>query len=285
MENYYSDIVAVSVSYNNFDSLKSLCENLLSQSLKPKKFLVVDNASEDDTPKIKELFPEFVVYKRLPKNLGADGGYYYALSYAYRMSDFLFITDDDTLYQNDALYELFSGFLELEKKFCVGAVRCAWEGFEGDKPKEVFSSVWTGVLLKSSVIKVVGFPRKDFFIYGGDDEFFTRMTKKGFKLFLIPSARYLSRPSEHKISYSIFGKKITFYSDIFRLYYSIRNETFIYSRMRNKDFPKVLRRIIALSLILRDKRKIKAILEGFLHGILGVLGENKNYLTRRVKSV
>jgi rhamnopyranosyl-N-acetylglucosaminyl-diphospho-decaprenol beta-1,3/1,4-galactofuranosyltransferase len=285
MENYYSDIVAVSVSYNNFDSLKSLCENLLSQSLKPKKFLVVDNASEDDTPKIKELFPEFVVYKRLPKNLGADGGYYYALSYAYRMSDFLFITDDDTLYQNDALYELFSGFLELEKKFCVGAVRCAWEGFEGGKPKEVFSSVWTGVLLKSSVIKVVGFPRKDFFIYGGDDEFFTRMTKKGFKLFLIPSARYLSRPSGHKISYSIFGKKITFYSDIFRLYYSIRNETFIYSRMRNKDFPKVLRRIIALSLILRDRRKIKAILEGFLHGILGVLGENKNYLTRRVKSV
>jgi rhamnopyranosyl-N-acetylglucosaminyl-diphospho-decaprenol beta-1,3/1,4-galactofuranosyltransferase len=285
MENYYSDIVAVSVSYNNFDGLKSLCENLLSQSLKPKKFLVVDNASEDDTPKIKELFPEFVVYKRLPKNLGADGGYYYSLSYAYRMSDFLFITDDDTLYQNDALYELFSGFLELEKKFCVGSVRCAWEGFEGDKPKEVFSSVWTGVLLKSSVIKVVGFPRKDFFIYGGDDEFFTRMTKKGFKLFLIPSARYLSRPSGHKISYSIFGKKITFYSDIFRLYYSIRNETFIYSRMRNKDFPKVLRRIIALSLILRDKRKIKAILEGFFHGILGILGENKNYLTRRVKSV
>jgi GT2 family glycosyltransferase len=285
MENYYSDIVAVSVSYNNFDGLKSLCENLISQSLKPKKFLVVDNASEDDTPKIKELFPEFVVYKRLPKNLGADGGYYYALSYAYRMSDFLFITDDDTLYENDALYELFSGFLELEKKFCVGAVRCAWEGFEGDKPKEVFSSVWTGVLLKSSVIKVVGFPRKDFFIYGGDDEFFTRMTKKGFKLFLIPSARYLSRPSGHKISYSIFGKKITFYSDIFRLYYSIRNETFIYSRMRNKDFPKVLRRIIALSLILRDRRKIKVILEGFLHGILGVLGENKNYLTRRVKSV
>lgn len=285
MENYYSDIVAVSVSYNNFDGLKSLCENLLSQSLKPKKFLVVDNASEDDTPKIKELFPEFVVYKRLPKNLGADGGYYYALSYAYRISDFLFITDDDTLYQNDALYELFSSFLELEKKFCVGAVRCAWEGFEGDKPKEVFSSVWTGVLLRSSVIKVVGFPRKDFFIYGGDDEFFTRMTKKGFKFFLIPSARYLSRPSGHKISYSIFGKKITFYSDIFRLYYSIRNETFIYSRMRNKDFPKVLRRIIALSLILRDKRKIKAILEGFLHGILGVLGENKNYLTRRVKSV
>jgi rhamnopyranosyl-N-acetylglucosaminyl-diphospho-decaprenol beta-1,3/1,4-galactofuranosyltransferase len=285
MENFYSDIVAVSVSYNNFDGLKSLCENLLSQSLKPKKFLVIDNASEDDTPKIKELFPEFVVYKRLPKNLGADGGYYYALSYAYRMSDFLFITDDDTLYQNDALYELFSGFLELEKKFCVGAVRCAWEGFEGDKPKEVFSSVWTGVLLKSSVIKVVGFPRKDFFIYGGDDEFFTRMTKKGFKFFLIPSARYLSRPSVHKISYSIFGKKITFYSDIFRLYYSIRNETFIYSRMRNKDFPKVLRRIIALSLILRDRRKIKAILEGFFHGILGVLGENKNYLTRRVKSV
>ena len=285
MENYYSDIVAVSVSYNNFGGLKSLCENLLSQSLKPKKFLVVDNASEDDTPKIKELFPEFVVYKRLPKNLGADGGYYYALSYAYRMSDFLFITDDDTLYQNDALYELFSGFLDLEKKFCVGAVRCAWEGFEGDKPKEVFSSVWTGVLLKSSVIKVVGFPRKDFFIYGGDDEFFTRMTKKGFKLFLIPSARYLSRPSGHKISYSIFGKKITFYSDIFRLYYSIRNETFIYSHMRNKDFPKVLRRIIALSLILRDRRKIKVILEGFLHGILGVLGENKNYLTRRAKSV
>jgi glycosyltransferase involved in cell wall biosynthesis len=52
-----------------------------------KKFLVVDNASEDDTPKIKELFPEFVIYKRLPKNLGADGGYYYALSFAYKISN------------------------------------------------------------------------------------------------------------------------------------------------------------------------------------------------------
>ena len=107
--NYHQpyDILAVTVSYNNFEGLKSLCENLLSQSLKPKRIFVVDNASEDDTPKIKELFPEFVIYKRLPKNLGADGGYYYALSFAYKISNFIFTTDDDTLYQKDALHELF----------------------------------------------------------------------------------------------------------------------------------------------------------------------------------
>lgn len=281
--NYHQlhDILAVTVSYNNFEGLKSLCENLLSQSLKPKKIFVVDNASEDDTPKIKELFPEFVIYKRLPKNLGADGGYYYALSFAYKISDFIFTTDDDTLYQKDALHELFFGFLELEKKFCVGAVRCAWEGFEGNEPKEVFSSVWTGVLFRSAVLKVVGFPRKDFFIYGGDDEFFTRMTKKGFKFFLIPSAKYLSRPSGHKAQYSVFGRKISFYPDDFRLYYSIRNETFIYSRIKRKDLLKVLRRILILSLIIRDKNKVKTIFEGFFDGIFGILGENKKYSTKR----
>ncbi len=55
--------------------------------------------------------------------------------------------------------------------------------------------------------------------------------------------------------------------------------------MKNKDFPKILRRIIILSLILRDKGKIKAILEGFIHGILGILGENKKYLPGRLKYV
>jgi hypothetical protein len=68
---------------------------------------------------------------------------------------------------------------------------------------------------------------------------------------------------------------------IFRLYYSIRNETFIYSRIRRKDFPKVLRRILILSLIIRDKNKVKTILEGFFDGIFGILGENKKYSTKR----
>lgn len=278
-EYFRESIWAVVVTFGRDDLLKELIQNFSEQTLRPNKVLIIDNGNSKLS--FGDKF-DFVILKRLPRNLGSAGGYYFGISLAERFADFVFTSDNDTLYEKDAIEKLYNAFFELSKNFNVGAVRCAWENFEGERFCEVFSSVWTGVLISSRVFNVVGFPKRDFFLYADDDEFFTRMTKSGFKFFMVRDAKYKRRPQEHKIKRRFFGRYISFYEDDFRNYYSLRNEVFLAFYSDPRRIPKVIRRAILMLFYLSDKRSV--ILEAFFHGLFGILGENKKYSPNSEKS-
>ncbi len=241
-------------------------ENLNLQELRPGRIIVVNNGLDKITleslGKVRNL--EII---GSGDNLGSAGGYKLGIGKAVRDGfNFIFTSDDDTEYSYNALKVLLDSIIKIQE---AGAVRCAWEDYSGDT-EEVQSSVWTGVLMKREAVEKTGLPDDRFFLYGDDVEFFLRMRKLGFKIFIIPDARYLRR------SKGLKGVKQV-YSEPFRLYYALRNEVYIHLKYDKKKVIRpigfFLKRIPYLT-----KEQFIAGLEGIVHGFFGILGKNSKYL-------
>lgn len=269
-------IACVIPTYNNYDSLVLTLENILGQSRPPDIVFVIDNASTDDTAKIKDRFPG-VKHVRLGENQGSAGGYCEGIKLASEVSDLIFLSDDDNLYQVDALDQLEKGLLQLGNAVSMGAVRCAWETFAGTAPEEVENALWSGSLVKSGVVRNIGLPMKEFFLYSEDVEYFSRMRTQGFAVYVIPAAKYLKRYSGHKSESGWFGTPTYAYKDAFRLYYAFRNEIYI-NRLYHHRL-KLLRTLLYLLkiMVFLKPHAVLAALDGIKDGFMGNLGKNGKY--------
>ena len=248
-------------------SVSDVISNLLSQDKSPDKIVVVDNGVGlhiDESEKVKVI--------QLKENMGSEGGYYAGMKYALAKDDckFIFTSDDDTEYERNAVGELLFWLKNLPQ---AGACRCAWEGYTGDVA-EVKSSIWSGVLMKKEAVRKTGLPKKEFFIYCGDEEFFTRMRKKGYKIYIIPTARYKKRERGERRRE---GKKEV-YSTPFRVYYAFRNEVALGIERQNP--LRVLRVLLyffkVFPIMPADCRK--AGIEGITDGLRRKLGKNAKYI-------
>lgn len=249
-------------------SVFEVIENLLQQRLPPSKIVVVDNSLSIEEEIAKHFPKDKVEVITPPENKGSAGGYALGMSRCLEYSDcqYIFTSDDDIIYETDAVFELYKNICELPD---AGAVRCAWIGYEGDTMR-VKTSVWTGVLIKRSVVQTIGLPKGELFLYGDDVEYFLRMNKNNFKLYIVKQARYLRRVRDYRT-------KKGFYSNPSRLYYAFRNE--IYIGMVYDKF--MLFRTIGYflkNLVFMDFKSIKASVEGMKDGFMRKLGKNQKYL-------
>ncbi|MBI4351141.1 MAG: glycosyltransferase [Elusimicrobia bacterium] len=267
-------IACVIPTYNNYASLCLTVENLLSQTRPPDIVYIIDNASADGTAEIKKRFPG-VEYVRLAENQGSAGGYYEGIKLAGEAADLVFLSDDDNLYRPDALEQLEKGLLKLGGR--AGAVRCAWEAFKGKEPAEVPDALWSGALITSAVVKKIGLPLRELFLYAEDVEYFRRMRRSGFAVYVIPGAGYLKRYAGHKMTSGWFGRPTHAYRDAFRLYYAFRNEIYV-SRLYGAWW-KVFRTVLYLFkiLVFLSPSSVLAALDGIRDGFAGRLGKNGKY--------
>ncbi len=249
------------------DSVADVISNLLSQKVSPDKIVVVDNGAGlpiDESEKVKVI--------RMKENVGSEGGYYAGIKYALAKDDceFIFTSDDDTEYEENAIGELLFWLKNLPR---AGACRCAWEGYSG-RVTEVKSSIWSGVLMKKEAVRKTGLPKKEFFIYCGDEEFFTRMRKRGYKIYIVPTAKYKKRERGRRHRKG----KIEVYSDPFRVYYAFRNEVAFGIEYRNplRVLKVILHFLKVFPLMGSDCRK--AGLEGIADGLRRKLGKNAKYI-------
>ena len=89
-------VCAVVVTYNRSELLEQLLDRLASQSRRPDAVLVVDNASQDDTPELLAARGDVEVL-RLPENRGGAGGFAAGLRHAREAGhDWYWVMDDDT---------------------------------------------------------------------------------------------------------------------------------------------------------------------------------------------
>lgn len=269
-------ISCVIPTYNNFKLLAGTLESVLGQTRKPDAVYVIDNASVDATASVKERFPD-IEYIRLPENTGSAGGFYEGIKAALPGSGLLFLSDDDQVYAKDALEQLEKG---LQALGAAGAVRCAWENYQGKQPAEVADSVWSGTLIRSEVAAKIGLPLKELFLYAEDVEYFWRMRKAGFRVYVLPAARYLARDAGHKTGVGPGFRPALVYKDDFRLYYGFRNEVYIYRLHSARRLARVLLYFLKIMFFLKFSG-ILASLDGIKDGFLGRLGKNEKYAIRR----
>lgn len=242
----------VVVTYNRLSLLKECLEALLNQEYPLNKIFVINNNSTDETAsylsRLSEKYPTIVAVN-LDKNVGGAGGFNVGLKFFMKKSDadYAWIMDDDTIPSKSALSNLMNkisnisnlGFLcsnvrwkdNTSARMNVPQAEEDWNERADLGLIKVKSASFVSILFPRKVIEKVGFPITDFFIWGDDVEYTSRITKEGFE-------GYLSNDSivEHKIKTNI-ATNIVLEKDINRVkryYYANRNYIYTNRKLGSK---------------------------------------------------
>ncbi|MCX7946913.1 MAG: glycosyltransferase family 2 protein [Hydrogenophilus sp.] len=267
------------VTHNRKELLRECLKAVLSQTRPPDHVLVVDNASTDGTEEmLREEFREVEVL-RLPENQGGAGGFHEGMKRAYEAGyGWIWVMDDDTIPTEKALEELLKAALCMkQRKAGFGAIgsKVVWtdgrlhpmnnswprltvKGFSCElKPVGWLSFV--SALIHRDILSQKGFPKKEFFVWNDDVEFFLRLGNVfvASKSVVIHKTKSIYTPADSKDG---------------RYYYQVRNRLWI---LRTKSLPLFWKTLLLLHSLLeaivylskRGKEGWKDILKGIKDGI------------------
>ena len=200
------------VTFNRLELLKILVESLYKQSYKNWDLLIINNSSTDDTSTWLQSQKDLIIITQ--ENSGSSGGQFTALKYARDNNyDAVWAMDDDVNPDPGCLGNLLKFYneneviapLRFDNKGMVflnetmnfnfsNPLKSMWARIINEdsiKNTEVYIEGLTfeGPLIPVKIIKTVGLPDKNFFIFGDDSEYFLRCKMNGVKTKLITSAR------------------------------------------------------------------------------------------------
>lgn len=280
------EVAVVLVTFNRLDLLKESIKSILSETTPVKKIFIINNHSNDGTEDYLKRYHDDDLFKiiNLKTNVGGAGGFNIGLKAMYDDGpyDYYWIMDDDTLPEPDALNNL----LKVKEKAGVLASNVLW--CDTDEPaimnipeasrdwtngsiKDIYkinSSSFVSMLISNKAIENYGLPIKEFFIWGDDKEYSSRIIKKLGGYFVPKSivrhqtkanttVDIINEPNENRIS---------------RYFYAERNELYIAKRdgckyVVKNEFSYIL--LIFKICILKSDfkvKKLKTIIKGHFSG-------------------
>lgn len=240
-------VAAVVVTYNRKTLLQENIEHLLNQSKKEiLDIIIIDNASTDGTAQMLKPYIETqkIIYKNTGANLGGAGGFQYGIRYAAENNyDFVWVMDDDCMPKTNTLEEFLKADEKLNHQYGFLSSKVLWK--DGSictmnvqrqtvfKNVNDFSSLVVPIAMASfvslfipvSIVKEVGLPIKEFFIWTDDWEYTRRISRK-YKCYLVNNSVVI-----HK-SKSNIGANISNDSPerLNRYDYLYRNDVVLYRR-------------------------------------------------------
>ena len=290
-------INVVVVTYNRLFLLKECIEALQSQTYPINKIFIVDNNSTDETGEYLQTLTDndqFIIIS-LPENLGGAGGFSEGIKRAVLNGcEWVWIMDDDTIPKADALEELIKGTSVNEK---VGYVcsKVVWTDgmvhqmnlphFDAHNkqriPLNYYSNLadvllfktasFVSLLINSKAVYEVGLPIKEFFIWGDDTEFTSRIYRHDY-VCLYAGHSIVT----HKTSFNYVSQIQTAPLEaMWKFEYGFRNETYL-RRQRKSGILFLFSTFNAYRRAARhlsrrpqgDKKKfLKAIRRGFWEGL------------------
>ena len=255
-------VIAVVVTYNRKELLKESIEALLAQEYENFDILIVDNASTDGTKEyIEELLKiSKISYENTGANLGGAGGFNYGMKKAIeRGYEYVWIMDDDTIPYKDSLKELMNADIVLQGEYGYLSSIAIWKDgtpckmngqkickgwydeahFLKNSLIRTYYSTFVSLFLKASVIKEIGFPIKEFFIWGDDVEYTNRISKK-YNCYIVGNSQVLHSTNNNE------GSNIAKDDEnrISRYKYAYRNEVYIAKRNGLKGILRQIAKII-----------------------------------------
>ena len=186
------------VTYNRLELLKEVITSLRHQTYKDYQVIVVNNGSTDGT--LDWLKCQNDVITITQDNLGGAGGFYTGMKYAVENNfDYCWLMDDDVICKENSLEELLKGYKIVGE---VGFLCSKVVGIDGtpmnvpyiderhaddmypnyfefieDQILKVKRATFVSVIFSVEIIKKVGLPIKEFFIWGDDSEYTLRVSK------------------------------------------------------------------------------------------------------------
>ena len=274
MLNNEKKVIAVVVTYNRKELLKEAIEALLNQEYNNCDVLIVDNASTDGTREyIDELLKDTRVhYENTGANLGGAGGFNYGMKRACQMGcDFIWVMDDDCIVHKDSLTELLNADKLLNGNYGFLSSKVLWKDDsickmnipkktfstwlkEFDKPvQEIAMASFVSLFVKTDIIKEMGLPIKEFFIWTDDWEFTRRISRKYKSYFISKSiVTHKSKNNEGADISTVEGDRVE------RFKYLYRNDVVLYRGEGLKGWILLYIRLILHKLrILKSDKKDK----------------------------
>lgn len=285
-------VVAVVVTYNRKFLLEECIEALLAQTYKELDICVIDNGSDDgtyDLLKSRQYF-ERITYKNTHKNLGGAGGFNLGIKYCAKKNyDFIWIMDDDTIPRPDALEKLMHARDILGKPFGFLASCVVWQdgsfckmnnpgiqknmlyGYEYQYLNygifNIHHASFVSILIPMDIVKNVGLPIREFFIWKDDYEYTSRISGK-YPCYFVSGSVVL-----HKMKSNMLPDIVTDTPDrLGRYVYEYRNEYYLVRKEgKNAKFHYYYNGLKTFIAILRNAqnykgRRIRIMLTGIIKG-------------------
>jgi len=245
-------VAAVLVTYNRLADLKKCVDTLREQTRPLDAIFVINNGSTDGTDEWLVTQPDLRVTTQA--NLGGAGGFATGLETAYQAGyTWLWCMDDDCLAAPDALANLLKSpnLGPCIKNSMSVSVNSRDElAFFVDRPNQSYrkvsdmagldlrygvASFFNGTLVHSGVVKAIGVPDKNLFIWGDEVEYMTRAQKMGFPVVTVPSSVFY-----HPASFDRDGIP---WPAAWKQYYAVRNQR----RVLQNQFGNTLGRVLFAS--------------------------------------
>lgn len=244
------DIACVIVTFNRKELLKRCLDAVISQTYKPKTVYITDNASTDGTMNsVKEWgyynsIREGISFKYIlnSKNEGGAGGFYLGMKTANEdtMYDALWIMDDDGAPEKDCLKHLVihlstneyiapvvlsdedkesCSFTDTHESYSKFVEKAEYDIIKGK------ASPFNGILLSNKLLKKVGYPKKDMFIWGDENNFQTRCIIAGFPPITDVKAIHY-HPVDRLVRFKYHGVNVSPIMQDWKLYCYVRNRIY-----------------------------------------------------------
>ena len=217
-----NEILAVVVTYNRLSILKKCIEALIHQSVSSFDILIINNASTDGTKEYLDIQKKAMCIN-LDKNYGGAYGFNYGMKFAAeRGYKFCWVMDDDCIAKNDALEKLLEADIILRKNECdiygylssyalwVDGTECKMnrhkinrcvkknENLKREQIYPIKRATFVSLFIPIQIIEKVGLPIKEYFIWGDDIEFTSRISiKHGISGYLIKKSQVIHMMKEN----------------------------------------------------------------------------------------
>ncbi len=218
-------VYALIVTYNRRALLYECLEAVLSQTRRPDRVLVLDNASTDGTPALFAPGGPFcqplIQYERLDRNTGGAGGFCEGIRQTWPHCDWIWLMDDDTIPAPDALAGLCAAAEEAGEKTSFLASTVFGPGGEPmnlpaldltptangypdwyfglqQQRVKIQSATFVSLLVRAQAVQAVGLPLDWYFLWGDDTEYTLRLTRYYGPAYLTGQSRVLHKRFETK---------------------------------------------------------------------------------------
>ncbi len=275
---------AVVVTYNRKDLLIENIQCLMAQKPDVPDIIIIDNHSTDGT---REILREYIDKKQIQycdtgANLGGAGGFSFGIKYATEKGyDYVWVMDDDSMPQEMALEAFYLADEELKGQYGFLSSKVLWKdgsictmnlqretitknlkGFE-KKIQPVVMASFVSLFLPAKVIREMGLPIKEFFIWTDDWEY-TRRISKRYSCYAIADSIVIHK-SKSNIGANIATESI---DRLDRFDYLYRNDVYLYRREGIRGFCYEMIRLTAhaLRVILHSKDNKKKRLHKIVSG-------------------
>jgi len=292
-------VAAVVVTHNRKELLVRCLRAILDQTYSVDRIFVVDNASSDGTPQLLESLgfmkqPQ-LEYIRLAENMGGAGGFHEGIRLAYdRGFDWIWLMDDDGFPYPTSLENLmnmtgryqFLGPLAVVdshnlsfpltwRKSIISSVSEA-ESIASDGCIVGETSVFNGTLISRQMVATIGYPKKEFFIWGDEVEYRMRAVRAGYLPVTVCAARHHHpTPRSRRIRLPMRLGSVSAPEDKFRLYLYVRNYSYIHTRYISFYFIKFC--VKCMILAATDYKRSWIIMIALFDGLVGFWGRAKKF--------